>query len=294
MKTRFDKARPYLYLAPAMLFFALFVLWPLVYTVYLSFFDWNMVRPTKEFVGLTNYVKVFTDPYFGEIFGNTILYILILLFFNFVVAFLFSFLCHFVLTRFQAFFKTVFFLPSFISLVVASMVFVWILNPITGPVSKLVALFGVVMPVWSTTESLVVVVISLITSWQFFGYNFVTLYAAVGGVSKEVIEAARLDNIPLHRIFLQIVVPMSGSSGYYVFIMTIVQGLQLVYTPIEVITRGGPDYASSNLIYQAYFEAFGLFKTGYASALSLVILVFFALLTYFLGKVIGRKVYYEN
>ena len=85
--------------------------------------------------------------------------------------------------------------------------------------------------------------------------------------------------MPLHRIFFDIVVPMSSATGIYVFIITIVQGLQYVFTPIKVITQGGPDYASSNLIYMSYHNAFTLFKTGTSSAASvLTMLLFFVLL----------------
>lgn len=77
--TRSGRLTPYLLLAPATVLFAVFMFYPLLYTLYLSFFDWNMTRPTKEFVGFENYISVFTDPNFGKIMGNTALYILLLL-----------------------------------------------------------------------------------------------------------------------------------------------------------------------------------------------------------------------
>ena len=81
--TRSGRLTPYLLLAPATVLFAVFMFYPLLYTLYLSFFDWNMTRPTKEFVGFENYISVFTDPNFGKIMGNTALYILLLLLFDF-------------------------------------------------------------------------------------------------------------------------------------------------------------------------------------------------------------------
>ena len=122
--------------------------------------------------------------------------------------------------------------------------------------------FGLALPFWSKAEGWVIAVLSIITSWKVFGYNFIIILAGVSGVSQEVIEAARLDNIPLWKIFRDMVVPMSSATGIYVFITTIVQGLQYVFTPIKVVTLGGPNYASSNLIYMSYHEAFTLYRTG--------------------------------
>lgn len=93
------------------------------------------------------------------------------------------------------------------------------------------------LPFWSKTEGWVIAVLCIITTWKTFGYNFINILAGVSGVSMEVIEAARLENVPMWKIFKDIVVPMSSATGIYVFITTIVQGLQYVFTPIKVITQ---------------------------------------------------------
>lgn len=227
-------------LAPATVLFAIFMFYPLLYTLYLSFFDWNMTRPTKEFVGLENYISVFTDPAFGKIMGNTGLYILLLLVFDFAAPYVFSFILSFVVKRGKNFYKSAIFLPSVISLVVGTMIFVWILNPISGPVATVAKALGLTVPIWSNTQGLVIVVLSIMTSWKIFGYNFIVVMAGVSSVPMEVVEAARLDNIPTWRIFLNIVVPMSSSTGIYVLILSIVTGMQQIFTPINMVTKGRP------------------------------------------------------
>jgi sn-glycerol 3-phosphate transport system permease protein len=87
---------------------------------------------------------------------------------------------------------------------------------------------------------------------------------------------------------------MSSATGFYVFIITIVQGLQYVFTPIKVITQGGPNYASSNMIYNSYHEAFTLFRTGSSSAFSIVTMVLFIILLILEFKFVEKGVYYEN
>lgn len=284
----------YLLLAPATILFAVFMFYPLLYTFYLSFFDWNMTRPTKEFVGLANYISVFTDPNFGKIMGNTVLYIALLLLFDFAAPYVFSFILSFVVKKGKNFYKSAIFLPSVISLVVGTMIFVWLLNPISGPVAAVAKALGLTVPIWSNTQGLVIVVLSIMTSWKIFGYNFIVVMAGVSSVPLEVVEAARLDNIPNWRIFLNIVVPMSSSTGIYVLILSIVTGMQQLFTPINMITKGGPDNASTNLIYAVYDQAFGFFKTGTASAYAILMMVLFAFLLFLEFKFVEKSVYYEN
>ena len=208
----------YAFLLPSLLVFAVFMFYPLFYTFYLSFFDWNMVKPVKEFVGLANYIAVLKDPVTWKIFGNTVLYLVILLGFNFVMPYILSFILSNIIKKGQVFYKAVFFLPSVISLVVGSILYIWILNPISGPVAIIAKFFGLSIPFWSKTEGWVIAVLCIITTWKTFGYNFIIILAGVSGVSTEVIEAARLDNVPMWKIFKDIVVPMSSATDIYVFI----------------------------------------------------------------------------
>lgn len=289
-----DHWKAYCLLVPSLIVFVLFMFWPFIYTIYLSFFDWNMVKPTKEFVGFANYKDILSDPITYKVFGNTIFYIVLLLLINLFVPYIFAFVLDVVLKRFKNFYKGALFLPSVISLVVGSILFTWLLNPVSGPAAIILGWFGIEMPIWSKMDGWVIVVLSVITSWKVFGYNFIVLYASINGVPREVIEAARLDNVPLWKIFIHIILPMSSATGIYVLIITIVQGLQYVFTPIKVITQGGPNYASSNAIYQAYHEAFVLYRTGHSAALSILTMLIFIILLILEFKFVERGIHYEN
>lgn len=289
-----ENAIGYLLLVPSIIIFAVFTFWPIIYTVYLSFFDWNMISPTKEYVGLKNYIEVLSDPKTYRILGNTFLYIALLLVINCAIPYIFAFVIDIVLKKYKNFYKSVLFLPAFISLVVGSILFTWMLNPVSGPLAIVFGWIGLEIPNWSKAEGWIIVVLSLITSWKIFGYNFILLYASINGISREIIEAAKLDNIPLWRIFIQIILPMSSATGIYVFIITIVQSLQYVFTPVKVVSQGGPDYASSNLIYHAYHEAFVVYRTGHSATLSIITMALFLLLLFLEFKFVERGVYYEN
>lgn len=279
---------------PALFIFGVFMLWPMLYTFYLSFFDWNMVSSNKTFVGFKNYIRLFQDGEFYDVLWQSLIYIVILIIFNFVFPYIFALVLEFMIPKFKDFFKSAFFLPSFISMVVGSMIYTWILNPTSGPAAEVMGWFGLTIPNWTTSANLVIFVISLITAWKVFGYHFINLYAAIAGIDQEIIESARLDNVGYTKIFLDIIVPMTSSAGLYVFTMTIVTGLQYVYTPIAVITQGGPDGASSNLIYESYHHAFITFDTGYSAAYSIVSLAIFMILLLLLLKFSERGVYYAN
>jgi len=281
-------------LAPALILLAIFTIGPLIYTIYLSFFDWNMISPTKTFVGFDNYIELFQSETFRKIIFQTFQYIVLFILLNTVVTYIFAYIIAHLVDRWKPVYKAAIFTPSVISLVVGSMLFLWILNPVSGPVATVLGWVGLSIPNWTVTEGTVIVVLSLIVAWKVFGYNFIVLYSGIVGIPDEVIEAARLDKISKFRIFTDIVIPMSSATGFYILIMTIVQGLQYVFTPIRVVTQGGPNHLSSNLIYHSYHEAFDLFNTGVSAATSVITLVIFVILLALQFLFVERNVYYEN
>lgn len=289
-----SKAKAYLYMTPALIAFLVFVIAPFVYTFYLSFFDWNMISPTKTFVGLNNYRAIFQDPIMRKVLANTLIYILILVVTTFIIPYILSFVLAFVVDKLKGFYKSTFFLPSVISLVISSVLFTWIMNPISGPVAIWLGKLGVTLPNWSKTEGWVLLAISTIVTWKAFGYNFIVLLGGISGIDSSIIEASRLDGASNFRIFFDIALPMSANTGIFVLISSIVQGLQYVFTPIKVITQGGPNYASANLIYQSYHEAFVLYRTGISAAMSMLTMLIFVVLLILEFNLLERKIYYEN
>ncbi|MBP1041083.1 sugar ABC transporter permease [Vagococcus sp. BWB3-3] len=289
-----EKVLAWLFIAPAGLAFLVFMFWPVMYTLYLSLLKWNMVAPIKVPVGLGNYLDVLTDPVTLKLFANTALYMVLLMVLNFLIPYVFAFVNTFVMKRGKGVYKILLFMPSLISLVVGAIVLQWIFNPVSGPVGLLLAKIGITLPAWSKTKGLVIVVISLVAVFKTFGYNFLVLLSGMSNVSPELIEAARLEKTPDRQIFRRIVMPLTSSTAVYVLIMSIVQGLQYVFTPIKVLTQGGPNNASSNIIYGVYQEAFGYYNTGKASALSIMTLVVFVVLLLVEFKYVEKGVYYEN
>lgn len=288
------KWQAFLFLLPSVFFFAVFSYWPLLQNLYLSFFSWNMVSPNMKFVGLDNYVSVLGSEEFIKILVNTVVFVAIMLVLNFVLPYLFSFVLGHLIERGKGFYRSALFMPATLSLAVASILFLWIYNPLAGPLSIVLSWFDVESPRWFKENWLVIFAICTIIGWKVFGYNLIVMLAAMLAVPKEMIEAAKLENASNWQIFKQIIVPMTSSTAIYVFTITVVFGLQYVLVPVNMLTQGGPDQGSSNLVYIIYQYAFVFFQTGKSAAFAIITMVCYIAFLLFRNKYLEKKVYYEN
>lgn len=283
-----------LYLLPAGLLFLIFFYWPLLQNAYLSLFSWNMVSPNMKFVGAENFSVIFASPELWKILLNTVLFVVIMLVLNFVLPYIYSFILGHVVTRWSSFYRSALFLPSTLSLAVASILFLWIYNPLAGPLQIVLSWFSLESPRWFKEDYLVIFAICTIIGWKVFGYNMIVMLAAMVAVPKEMIEAAKLENASNWTIFRKIILPMTSSTAIYVFTITVVFGLQYVLVPVNMLTQGGPDQGSSNLVYIIYQYAFTFFQTGRSAAYAVITMVFYLVFLFVKNKYLEKKVYYEN
>ena len=283
-----------LYLLPVGLLFLVFFYWPLLQNAYLSLFSWNMVSPNMKFVGAENFSVIFASPELWKILLNTVLFVVIMLVLNFVLPYIYSFILGHVVTRWSSFYRSALFLPSTLSLAVASILFLWIYNPLAGPLQIILSWLSLESPRWFKEDYLVIFAICTIIGWKVFGYNMIVMLAAMVAVPKELIEAAKLENASNWTIFRKIILPMTSSTAIYVFTITVVFGLQYVLVPVNMLTQGGPDQGSSNLVYIIYQYAFTFFQTGRSAAYAVITMVCYLLFLFVKNKYLEKKVYYEN
>ena len=283
-----------LYLLPAGLLFLIVFYWPLLQNAYLSLFSWNMVSPNMKFVGAENFSVIFASPELWKILLNTVLFVVIMLVLNFVLPYIYSFILGHVVTRWSSFYRSALFLPSTLSLAVASILFLWIYNPLAGPLQIILSWFSLESPRWFKEDYLVIFAICTIIGWKVFGYNMIVMLAAMVAVPKELIEAAKLENASNWTIFRKIILPMTSSTAIYVFTITVVFGLQYVLVPVNMLTQGGPDQGSSNLVYIIYQYAFTFFQTGRSAAYAVITMVCYLVFLFVKNKFLEKKVYYEN
>lgn len=289
-----NKWHAFLFLLPSIFFFVVFSYWPLLQNLYLSFFSWNMVSPNMTFVGTENYTAVLGSEELIKILANTVVFVAIMLVLNFVLPYLFSFVLGHLIERGKGFYRSTLFMPATLSLAVASILFLWIYNPLAGPLSIVLSWFDLESPRWFKENWLVIFAICTIIGWKVFGYNLIVMLAAMLAVPKEMIEAAKLENASNWQIFKQIIVPMTSSTAIYVFTITVVFGLQYVLVPVNMLTQGGPDQGSSNLVYIIYQYAFVFFQTGKSAAFAIITMICYIAFLLFRTKYLEKKVYYEN
>lgn len=289
-----NKWHAFLFLLPSIFFFVVFSYWPLLQNLYLSFFSWNMVSPNMTFVGIENYTAVLGSEELIKILANTVVFVAIMLVLNFVLPYLFSFVLGHLIERGKGFYRSTLFMPATLSLAVASILFLWIYNPLAGPLSIVLLWFDLESPRWFKENWLVIFAICTIIGWKVFGYNLIVMLAAMLAVPKEMIEAAKLENASNWQIFKQIIVPMTSSTAIYVFTITVVFGLQYVLVPVNMLTQGGPDQGSSNLVYIIYQYAFVFFQTGKSAAFAIITMICYIAFLLFRTKYLEKKVYYEN
>lgn len=247
-----------------------------------------------KYVGWQNYLQLFSGAELGKILLNTLFYIALLLVLNFAFPYLLAFVLGHCLTHCNVFYRSALFAPSTLSLAVASILFLWIFNPLAGPLSLILGDIGIPSPRWFKETGLVIVAISTIIGWKVFGYNLIILLAAMVDVPSELIEAAKLENASKWQIFRHIIIPLTSPTALYVFVITIVFGLQYVLVPVNMLTQGGPNQDSSNLVYIVYQYAFVFFQTGKAAAFAVLTMIAYAA---FLGVktwVLNKQVHYEN
>lgn len=283
-----------LFLLPAAVVFVIFFYWPLAQNLYLSFFQWNMVSPNMKFVGFSNYLEVLSSAELFKILVNTVLFVVVLLILNFLLPYFYSYILGHLVKKYNLFYRSALFLPSTISLAVASIIFLWIYNPLAGPLSIILGSIGLESPRWFKEDILVIIALSSIIGWKVFGYNLIVMLAAMVAVPKEMIEAAKLENASDWLIFKKIILPMTSPTAVYVFTITVVFGLQYVLVPVNMLTQGGPDQGSSNLVYIVYQYGFIFFQTGKAAAFAMLTMVAYGAFLLFKSKYLDKRIHYEN
>ncbi len=260
----------YAFISPWLFGFVTLVALPMLSSLALSFTDWDSFQP-PQFVGLSNYVELFTDdPLFWEALGHTLYFAAVSVPLSLLIALgLASLLAR--PMRGARFFRTVIYIPAVVPLVAAAMIFKWLLAPDAGPVNAALALFGIDGPAWLLDADWVIPAIILLSLWQ-VGAGTILLIAALQGVPPELYEAARIDGASRFQQFWRISVPMVTPVLFFNLVTGLIAGFQ-VFSQVYVLTDGtsGPDNASLMLVPYIYDNAFRNYDMGYASALAWVL-----------------------
>ncbi|MET7815746.1 sugar ABC transporter permease [Streptomyces sp. NPDC005395] len=264
------------FVAPALLGFVVFLLWPTLRGVYLSFTRFNLLT-SAEWVGLDNYVRMVHDPIFWDSLRVTVVYVVINIGVQTVSALAVAVLLQ-RLTQ-SSVLRGIVLTPYLMSNVVAGIVWLWILDTQLDIGNEIVAGLGFDRVPFLADETWAIPAIALINVWRHVGHTALLLFAGLQAIPKDMYEAAKVDGASEWRMFRRITMPLLRPVLAVVLIMTVIGSFQ-VFDTVAVTTAGGPANATNVLQYYIYGAAFGRFQFGYASAMSVALLVVLSAITF--------------
>jgi ABC-type sugar transport system permease subunit len=268
---------PWLYLLPAFAIYAVFWAGPAGYSLYLSFFDWDMASPTKTFVLADNYRRVLTDPIVWLTLRNTLLYVAVTVVLGAAVGLALAVLID-ALPRARAAYRFVFFLPVVTSITVVTLVWMFLFNTYVGPVNVLLRGLGVGGPNWLHDPTTALLAVSVVGLWKGFGYNVVLFTSGLSLIDRQVYEAAALDGASRWATFRHITWPLLSPVTLFVVVISMISSFQ-VFATVQIMTKGGPANATNVLVYHIWESAFRFFDVGYAAALATLMALLVAAIT---------------
>jgi multiple sugar transport system permease protein len=263
------------FIAPAAIGFAVFLAWPTVRGIALSFTSYNLLTP-PEFTGMQNYVRLAHDSIFWHSMVVTVEYVLINIVIQTVVALFIAVMMH-RLTK-STFVRGIVLAPYLVSNVVAALVWLWILDTQLGIGNELLAALGLDRIPFLQSDVWGIPSIALINVWRHVGYTALLIFAGLQSLPETVYEAGRIDGASEWKMFWRITVPLLRPILSLVLIITVIGSFQ-VFDTVAVTTQGGPANATNVVQNYIYNLAFGRFQFGYASAVSVALLVVLSIIT---------------
>lgn len=268
----------FLFILPALVYFAVFAFWPMLNAAYLSLFDYDLLTPPK-WVGLAQYQELLNSPVFMTSLQVTAIYT----FGISVPIWILSLLLGMLLNqniRFRTFFRTVFFSPVVMPLVVLAVIWTLLFHPY-GPVnSVLLAPFTNAVIPWLNSTQYALIAVILLAVWRAVGYYAIIFLAGLQNISTEYYEAARLDGAGTWTLFRHITWPLLKPTTLFVVVISIINALRH-FDAIWVMTGGGPGDATRVLSVLIYETGWVFLKMGKAAAMSIVLFIFVFIFTIF-------------
>ena len=260
----------YFFIFPSLLAFLIFSLYPMLDSIILSFQRLKLTG--REWVGIENYLRLLDEPAFFKILTNTFLYALLIVPFGVLLSLTMATLIFRLPAAAQTFSKSAFYLPVVTSGVVLSVIWLYLYDPAFGLLNYLLGMIGIEPVLWLADPTFSLLSIVIMYHASHWGGSIILLTASMGGIPRELYEAAAIEGASIFRQVISITVPLLKPALTYVSILGTIASLQ-IFTEIFVMTRGGPSYATTNLVFSIYEYGFIRFDFGRASAVAIILLV---------------------
>jgi multiple sugar transport system permease protein len=275
-----DALTGYLFIAPNMLVFLVWVLLPILFSVYLSFTQWDFIAGVEgiEFVGLKNYERLPGDEWFAASLRNTVQYTMAVVPLQLVSGLFFAMVMN-GKVYFSPLIRGLLFVPYITSPVAVAAVWLSLFHPRGGPVNQVLYMLGITnLPGWFASSDWAMLGIIIVGVWAGLGYNALIFLAGLQSVPEDLYEASAIDGASAWVSFTRITVPMISPTIFFLAITGVIQSFN-VFELVAVMTQGGPGTATTMLAYYIYRSGFVFHEMGYASTMAVVMLVIVFIIT---------------
>ena len=275
MKIKKKNIIPWLFIAPALIFILCFSIYPLIETIYLSFMTTK--RGDIVFAGLQNFKRLLSDQYFYTSLKNSLIYLIIQVPIMTLLAILLAMALHNGITKLKGLFRTIYFIPFIVESVAYSLIFVLLFQE-RGVINFLLSIMNISPVMWLTQTWPARILIMLIMTWRWTGYNMIIILAGLQGIPNDYYEAATIDGANAFHKFVNITVPMLKPVILFSTILSTIGTLNL-FTEPYLLTNGGPNNSTISLGLYIYRQAFQSINLTYAATISVAILVIVGVLS---------------
>jgi multiple sugar transport system permease protein len=289
LKTR-EAIAAYIFLAPFIIFFSIFVVRAVLSAVNISFYDWQILRPSRPYVGFDNYQELLNDYVWWISVKNTIVFTVLTVTGTTLV----SLAAAVAVTQpipGAGFFRVLLYMPNLLSVGVVGLTWVWMLSTQFGIINYGLSFLGIRPINWLGDEALVIPALSLTTIWWGFGFPMLIFMAGLQSIPDQLYEAARIDGGNNRQLFWYITLPLLRPSILFVTVTGVIAHFQVFGQPF-IMTTGGPGRGSFTVIYYLFDVAWRAFRMGYGSAVAVALALIMGLFTLIQFRIIGRRVEY--
>ncbi|MFO7323830.1 MAG: sugar ABC transporter permease [Chloroflexota bacterium] len=283
------RTAPYLFLLPSFALLLVFSLIPFVQGLYFSLTDYPLLQSPK-FVGLDNFARLFRDPLFVASLKNTLVYMIATVALRVILGLAVAVALNGPL-RGRVVFRAIFYLPVIAPLVTVSVIWRVIFDTYSGVLNAGLELLGIAPIPWLTSTAWAMPAVIIMSVWKTFGWNTVIFLAGLQGIPQQLYEAAAIDGASKWRSFIHITLPLLRPTILLAVVTSTISASQ-VFDQVYVMTGGGPGYSTMTLGQMVYTAGFQNYEMGYASAVSVILLLISLALTLVQFKFLGQEVKY--